>query len=67
MNNLGHLAKDYGEAMPSHVLADRMNARLKDRDIVSIFDEGLHEFVGSILRENAAIGMQIETDYRFNY
>ncbi|EAQ06263.1 MULTISPECIES: alpha-E domain-containing protein [Yoonia] len=67
VNNLGHLAKDYGEAMPSHALADRMNARLKDRDIGSIFDEGLHEFVGSILRENAAIGMQIEIDYRFNY
>ncbi|MBQ1204106.1 MAG: alpha-E domain-containing protein, partial [Loktanella sp.] len=66
LENLRYLARDYGEEKPSLQQAARMNARLKDRDIGSIFDEGLHEFVGSILEENAAIGMQIETDYRFN-
>ena len=66
VENLEHLAKDYGEAQPSLDLARKMHGRLKDRDIGSIFDEGLHEFVGSILDDTAAIGMQIEIDYRFN-
>jgi uncharacterized alpha-E superfamily protein len=47
-------------------MAQKLYARLKDRDISSIFDEGLHEFLVSIINENAQIGRQIEQDYRFN-
>ena len=66
VDNLGYLASDYGDRLLSHDMADRLCARLKDRDIASIFEEGLHEFVATIIRDNAALGQQIEQDYRFN-
>ena len=64
--NLGFLADDYGERHPCHDMAENLRTRLKDRDIASIFDEGLHEFINSIIQENNALGAQIEQDYRFN-
>ncbi len=63
--NLAYLADDYGMRMPSHDLADKLQARLKDRDIASIFDEGLHEFVNDVMKETANLARQIEHDYRF--
>jgi len=63
--NLSYLAQDYGERLPSHDLADEMRARLVDRDISSIFEEGLHEFLSSIIQSTASLGLQIEQDYRF--
>lgn len=66
VNNLGHLADDYGTRMPCHETAAALRARLKDRDIASIFEEGLHEFVASVIRDTANVGLQIEQDYRFN-
>lgn len=66
VDNLGYLETDYGMRMPSHDLAAKLCARLKNRDIASIFEEGLHEFVGTVIRDNAALGQQIEQDYRFN-
>ncbi len=66
VDNLGYLATDYGTRMPSHDMADKLSARLKDRDINSIFEEGLHEFVGGVIQDNAQLGQQIEQDYRFN-
>ena len=44
---------------------DALRARLKDRDINSIFEEGLHEFVSSVMDNTASLGHQIEQDYRF--
>lgn len=64
--NLGYLADDYGERQTCHDMAERLRAQLKNRDIDSIFDEGLHEFIGGFIRENNALGIQIEKDYRFN-
>jgi uncharacterized alpha-E superfamily protein len=66
VDNLRYLETDYGMRMPSHDLADQLCARLKNRDIASIFEEGLHEFVATVIRDNAALGQQIEQDYRFN-
>ena len=66
VSNLGYLEKDYGERRACHDLADRLLETLKDRDIGSIFEFGLHEFIGDYLRDNNAIGAQIEQDYRFN-
>ena len=63
---LSYLAEDYGDRRPSLALAEALNARLKDRDIGTIFDEGLHEFLGSVLNEIARLGQQIEQDYRFS-
>lgn len=64
--NLGYLADEYGEPSPSLARAEALRARLKDRDILSIFDEGLHEFLGSILSDINSLGLQIEQDFRFN-
>lgn len=66
VSNLRHLEDDYGDSYASLKLAQDLRARLKGRDITSIFDEGLHEFLSSILGDVAAIGQQIEQDFRFN-
>jgi uncharacterized alpha-E superfamily protein len=65
-DNLGFLGIDDASPKPSRVMAQKLYARLRDRDISSIFDEGLHEFLLSVINENAQIGRQIELDYRFN-
>ena len=65
--NLGHLADGYGARCATHDLADALAARLDNRDITSIFEEGLHEFLGSVIRDTAMLGQQLEQDYRFNY
>ena len=65
-DNLEYLGMNDTEPKASLVMAQKLYARLKDRDIASIFDEGLHEFLTSVIDENARIGMQIEQDYRFN-
>ena len=65
VSHLEYLNEEYGARHPSSEMADKLLARLKGREISAIFDEGLHEFVGSIIRDNNALGIQIETDYRF--
>jgi len=65
VNSLSHLADDYGARAVSHDLADRLRARLKDRDIAAVFEEGLHDFVSAIIDDTRALADQIEVDYRF--
>lgn len=64
--NLGFLADDYGTRHPSHDMADALRTRLNGRTIDSIFESGLHEFIEDFIRDNNALGQQIERDYRFN-
>ncbi|NSX54928.1 alpha-E domain-containing protein [Parasulfitobacter algicola] len=66
VSNLDYLAEQYDARMPCHDLADGLRARLKDRDIASIFEEGLHEFLSSVIQDTANLGFQIEQNYRFN-
>jgi uncharacterized alpha-E superfamily protein len=66
VDNLGYLGMSDDEPKPSLQMAEKLYARLKDRDIASIFEEGLHEFLTSVIDENSRIGLQIEQDYRFN-
>ncbi|WP_371224628.1 alpha-E domain-containing protein [Roseovarius sp. 2305UL8-3] len=66
VGNLGFLADDYGAESESLEMARDFHARLKDRDINSIFDEGLHEFLSTAIASTAELGLQIEKDYRFN-
>ena len=63
--NLNFLAKDYGERMPCHDMIDAQRNRLREQTIEAIFEEGLHQFITAFIRENNAIGQQIEKDYRF--
>jgi len=67
VENLNYLGMDDPTPKPSLEMARNLSDRLKDRDIASIFDEGLHEFLTSVINDNAGIGFQIEQDYRFNY
>jgi len=65
VSNLKFLAEDYDQRMPCHDLADVLRAQLKDRDINSIFEFGLHQFIEDFIRDSNALGLQIEKDYRF--
>ncbi|MGB3246321.1 MAG: alpha-E domain-containing protein [Sulfitobacter sp.] len=64
--SLGYLAKDYGTRMQSHEMIDAQLTKLRQHTISSIFEDGLHQFIGGFIRDNNAIGAQIEVDYRFN-
>ena len=63
--NLGYLAQDYGERLPSHDIADQMNEKLLARPIDAIFETGLHEFLVDFEGYIAHLNRQIEIDYRF--
>ncbi|MFK7763951.1 MAG: alpha-E domain-containing protein [Roseobacter sp.] len=66
VGNLGYLAQEYGARSESLAMAEALHTRLTNRDIASIFDEGLHDFLLGYLSDSSALGMQIEQDYRFN-
>ena len=65
VTSLSHLAEEYDAAYESHDVAAALQARLVGRDINSIFDEGLHEFVNAVIGSTATLARQIEIDYRF--
>jgi uncharacterized alpha-E superfamily protein len=65
MNNLAHLELDYGVENQSCRMAKAHYQMLKDSNIDGIFEQGLHEFVGSFLIDNGALASQIQHDYRF--
>ncbi len=65
VDNLTYLAKDYGMRHPCFEQAERVLARLMDRSIDDIVESGLHEFIQEFIRDNNALGVQIEKDYRF--
>jgi uncharacterized alpha-E superfamily protein len=64
-DNLGYLANDYGQRHACHDAADAIVARLRENSVEAIFDYGLHEFIEDFIRDNNALGRQIEADYRF--
>ena len=63
--SLNFLAKDYGVRQPCHDLIDAQRDKLRQHTTASIFEEGLHQFITTFIRDNNAIGQQIEQDYRF--
>ena len=66
VDNLGHLADNYGQNYPCQDIADRMLTRMSNASITSIFDYGLHEYIVDFLRDNNALGLQIQRDFRFS-
>lgn len=64
-SNLAYLANDYGVQHDSHKKAGAIKSCLNDRNIESVFETGLHEFIEDFIRDNKALGAQIEQDYRF--
>lgn len=65
VRSLANLVEDCGTQGKGCQMAKTLCAQLMDRDINSIFDEGLHEFVNSVLDSTAQIARQVELDYRF--
>ena len=65
VDNLNFLEDDYGLHHPCQGQAKEIYRRLKESPIESIFETGLHEFIGDFIRGNTQLGIQIEQDYRF--
>lgn len=63
--NLAHLATDYRAHHPCHEMSHDLLLRLTGRDIESIFEGGLHEFLGDCIRATNRLSRAIERDYRF--
>jgi uncharacterized alpha-E superfamily protein len=64
-DNLNHLAGEYGEANECHEAVALTRTRLTGRDILGIFDDGLHDFLQSFLLDNIKLGAMIDRAYRF--
>lgn len=64
-NNLGHLTRDYGRRYKSQAMVSSTFAGLNIDSIDIVLENGLHEFLSDFLRQNAALGAQIEKDFRF--
>ena len=64
--NLAHLANSYGEPHRCQELSHDLLAGLLDHDIDSIFEHGLHEFLGDCIQATNRLGAAIEHDYRFS-
>ncbi|MDF1728391.1 MAG: alpha-E domain-containing protein, partial [Sulfitobacter sp.] len=62
---LSHLSDEYGARFECHDRADTLQQKLVNREIGSIFEEGLHDFVSGLILETNALASQIEADYRF--
>ena len=66
LDNLQHLALDYGTEPASFALAASINQRLSAESIRAIFNFGLHQFLSNFIRDTNALATQIERDYRFS-
>jgi uncharacterized alpha-E superfamily protein len=64
-DNFGYLAECYGARAPSHDLTEALRADYFDQEIDQIFSSGLHEYIQDFLGAAAAVGSQVEIDYRF--
>lgn len=65
VENLQRLDEHYAARAGATALAASTYARLSERSIEAVFDEGLHEFLVEFLRGNNALGAAIERDFRF--
>jgi uncharacterized alpha-E superfamily protein len=60
---LDKLADTYGRQGPSQRLARSTYTRLQNTDIEVLFQDGLHEFLGSFIHENNQLGSAITEQY----
>lgn len=65
VRNLDYLTADYDQPSTARDLAEAMLTELRCHTVESIFDDGLHEFIQGFIIRNAALGAQVENDYRF--
>lgn len=63
--NLDHLSRTYGRQGKAQRTARTTHSRFRDRDIDSIFQAGLHEFVEDFIDRNNQLGVVIGEQYLF--
>lgn len=63
--SLTHLREEYDTRHPCHDTLDRSLAKLASGRIVSIFEEGLHEFLRDFIECNSKLGNEVAQAYRF--
>lgn len=63
--NLTALARLHGHEGQAHALMREADQELSGKTIDEIFDEGLHEFLGSFIARNQAVASAIAEQYRF--
>lgn len=64
-DNLGYLAKQYGVRAACCDLAEEIAEGHLQKDVDTIFEIGLHEYVQDLLGQLSRLGNQIQTEYRF--
>ncbi len=63
---LNHLERDYGTRQQSQILCDEITERITETNVETIFQGGLHEFLGSFISDSIKLANHIEEDFRFN-
>ena len=63
VQNLDHIATDYGRRGPAQRQALTVRARLMNSRIEEIFQSGLHEFIGSFIEDNNRLGSAVAAQY----
>lgn len=66
VKSISYLAEGHGNDCTARIQAQKMEAALDKRDIESIFEEGLHEFLEEMLADVATLSVCIEADFQFN-
>ena len=62
---LDFLTREYVIDSPAHAILCEANQRLATTTIESIFEQGLHQFIGEFIACNNRVAQQVQRDYRF--
>ncbi len=65
VGNLGYLAQQHVGGLPCLDMAQDIFAKLDNRDIETVFDQGLHEFLEESIHDTTRLAAQIQEDFRF--
>lgn len=63
--NLSYLQRVYDQKYECVDMAEALYHRASETPVEAIFETGLHEFLTDFLGANAALGSQVEKDFRF--
>lgn len=63
--NLARLARDYGAEVEAHALLREAEGKLRAHTIETVFEQGLHQFIGEFIGCNTSLAHAIARDYRF--
>jgi len=64
-SNMAQLAREYGHEVPAHAILRDVDSRLHTLTIDTVFEQGLHQFIGSFIATNTRLAREIQRDYRF--